>query len=169
MSPPLPVGTAVIERLIAQGDEVRVIEADRDRAERWKALGAYVALGAPDDPDLIERAARSCRTMVVFDLDDAGLPRLENALQAVTPTTVDRVIAVAAGRGTRCLELLRSQATDYVFLRASRSRLPWGRLATTPSAIAEAIDAADDLAGDPRLELDLSDRGAADALGLRSR
>ena len=106
--------------------------------------------------------------MVVFDLDDAGLPRLEIALEAVAPTTVDRVVAVATGQGTRCLELLRSQATDYVFLRASRSRFPWSRSSTTPSAIAEAIDAADDLAGDPRLELDLSDRRAADALGLGS-
>jgi nucleoside-diphosphate-sugar epimerase len=160
------VGTAVIERLIGEGDEVRVIEADRKLAERWKSLGAYVALGASDDPDLIERAARSCRTMVVFDLDDAGVPRLETALEAVAPTTVDRVVAVATA-GTRCLELLRSQAMDYVFLRASRSRLPWSRASTTPSAIAEAIDAADDLAGAPRMELDLSDRGAADALGLR--
>lgn len=168
LSPPLQVGTAAIERLIGQGDEVRVIEADRDLAERWKSLGAYVALGASDDPDLIERAARSCRTMVLFGLDDAGLPRLETALEAVAPTTVDRVVAVATGRGTRCLDLLRSQATDYVFLRASRPRTFWSRSSTTPFAIAEAIDAADDLAGAPRLELDLSDRGAADALGLRS-
>ncbi|MDP9234761.1 MAG: hypothetical protein M3P01_09465 [Actinomycetota bacterium] len=168
LSPPQPVGTAVIERLIAQGDEVRVIEADRELAERWKSLGAYVALGASDDPDLIERAARSCRTMVLFDLDDAGLPRLETALGAVARTTVDRVVAVATGRGTRCLDLLRSQAMDHVFLRASRRRTLWSPSSTTPSVIAEAIDAADDLAGNPRLELDLSDRGAADALGLRS-
>jgi hypothetical protein len=168
LSPPPPVGTAVIERLIGQGDEVRVIEANRELAERWKSLGAYVALGASDDSDLIERAARGCRTMVLFDLDDAGLPRLETALEAVATTTVDRVVAVAAGRGTRCLELLRSQATGYVFLRAPRSRFSWSRSTNTPSAIAEAIDAADDLAGDPRLELDLSDRRAAEALGLAS-
>lgn len=166
MSPPLPLGIAVIERLVAQGDEVRVIEAARDRAERWQSLGAYVALGAPDDPDLIERAARSCRTMVLFDLDDGDVPRLQSALEGVTPTTVDRVVAIASGRATRCLELLRSQTTGYVFLRASRARLLLGRSSIKPSAIAEAIDAADDLAGDPRLELDLSDRSAAHALGL---
>jgi hypothetical protein len=63
------------------------------------------------------------------------------------------------------VDLLRSQRLDYIFLRVRRNTL-LRRSAPIPAAVAEAIDAADDLAGSPRLELDLSDPAGARALGL---
>jgi hypothetical protein len=154
----------VISALKSQGDEVRVVESDPERADGWRKLGAYVAMGAADDPDLVERAAHSCRTIVLFDIEDADSPMVEAILAGIAPTTVDRVVVLASDRGSRCLDLLRSHQLDFVFLRTPRRTLL--RRAPTPGAIAEAVDAADDLVGNPRLELDLSDPGAARALGL---
>ena len=51
------LGTALIQRLRAQGDEVRVLEEQSPAAARWRSLGAHVASGPESDADLIERAA----------------------------------------------------------------------------------------------------------------
>jgi TrkA-N domain len=165
LAPSRAIGEAVIKTLRGQGDEVRVVEADPELAEGWRGLGAYVASGSPDDADLVERAAQSCRTLVFFDVADKDVAVIESTLAAIAPTTVDRVVLTSTEPASRCVELLRSQHLDYVFLRAPRKTL-LRRFAPTPAAVAEAIDAADDLAGSPRLELDLSDPAGARALGL---
>ena len=61
------VRVALVDRLLSQGDEVRVIEEDRDQADDLSRRGAHVAVGAPDDADLIERAAQGVRSVIVMD------------------------------------------------------------------------------------------------------
>jgi hypothetical protein len=165
LAPSRTIGEAVITTLRAQGDEVRVVEADPGLADRWRKLGAYVASGPADDADLVERAAQSCRTLVFFDVADEDAPVIQSTLAAIASTTVDRVIVSSTESASRCVDLLRSQRLDYIFLRVRRNTL-LRRSAPIPAAVAEAIDAADDLAGSPRLELDLSNPAGARALGL---
>jgi hypothetical protein len=166
LHPPLETGTALIERLTAQGDEVRVIERDPQLADRWRTLGAFVAQGSADDPDLIERAAHSCRTMVMFEMDDSAASAVATALAGVRNTTIDRVVLIARGATAACLQLLRDENIDHVLMHATPQRplLRWRR--ADVDLITEMVDAADDLSGHPRLELDLSDSGARRALGL---
>jgi Trk K+ transport system NAD-binding subunit len=165
LSPPVDVGDAVISRLISEGDDVGVVEMDWLRADRWKALGARVARGSSEDPDLIERAAQNCRTIVLFDVDDRQASSVGAAIEAASRAPVDRLIAVSGGDSTKCLELLRAAGVDYVFLRAQKRRV-LRRSGTSALDVAEAVDAADDLSGQPRLELDLPDRDSRRVLGL---
>jgi TrkA-N domain len=162
---PGKVGAEVIARLVAQGDEVRVVEGNPQAAERWRNLGARVAQGEADDSDLIERAAQNCRTVVLFDEEYELASVLEATLKAIVHTTADRVVLVSAGPELRCLELLRASGVDYISLKMKHRRL-LARPPSFPVAVAEAIDAADDLAGNPHLELDLADPAAAAALLL---
>jgi TrkA-N domain len=166
LRPSLELGTALIQRLTSQGDEVRIIEDDPVLVERWRSLGAFVAQGSADDFDLVERAAHSCRTMVLSDIDDRGASTVASALQGARSTTIDRVVMVAAVPAPRCLELLRSADIDYVCVRATPHRSLLRRRRRDVGFIAEVVDAADDLAGTPRLELDLADPAAGRALGL---
>lgn len=150
----------LIARLVEQGDEVRVVEDDDGRGSKWRALGAYVARGTPDDFDLIERAAQNVRTLVVL-----GRPDLGPILSGATAASVERIVCAGA-RSESDVAALGEAKLDYVILETpGRSR--WRRGSGVSSgAIAEAIDAADDLAGHPRLVLDLGDTGAWPALGL---
>jgi TrkA-N domain len=166
LHPPLETGIALIERLTSQDDEVRVIERDPQLADRWRAIGAFVAQGSADDPDLVERAAHSCRTMVLFEVDDGAASAVATALQGARVTTIDRVVLIARGVTAVCLELLRDENIDYVLMHATSQRPLLRRRRPDVSLIAEMVDAADDLSGHPRLELDLSDPIARRALGL---
>jgi TrkA-N domain len=160
-------GADVIDHLIAQGDEVRVVEPDPQQAERWRSLGAYVARGDVDDGDLIERAGQNCRTLVLFEVRDEYVHVLEAALGGVAHTTIDRIVLVATGDEAKCLGLVRASQLDYVWLRV-KQRSVLSRFRSSSPAIAEAVDAADDLAGDPHLELDLDEPATAAALRLGS-
>ncbi|MEA2507603.1 MAG: hypothetical protein QOH48_2221 [Actinomycetota bacterium] len=166
LGPPRGAGDAVIERLTSQGDEVGVIEADLEQADRWKALGARVAHGSPGDADLIERAAQNSRTVVLFDIDDRMTDLLDAVITGASQTSVDRVIVVAAGSTISCVKMLRSSGLDYIVLHTPRHRTLFRRNAFAADAVAEAVDAGDDLAGHPRLELEVSHPAAARALGL---
>ncbi|MDP9226407.1 MAG: NAD(P)H-binding protein [Actinomycetota bacterium] len=170
LGPQGKMGEAVIMRLVGQGDDVRVVELDREVAERWRTLGARVAQGAVDDPDLIERAAQNCRTIVVFEVDGdrGGLAALEAAVAAARSTSVDRVVVTGTAAGSDCRRVLGCSGLAYVWLTMERGR-GLRRRETPAVAIAEAIDAADDLAGNPKLELDLSNPRAWIELGLEPR
>jgi hypothetical protein len=158
-------GADVIKRLITQGDEVRVVEPDPQKVEQWKYLGAYVAHGDPGDADLIERAGQNCRTVVLFGVRDQCAHVLEEVLEGIANTTVDRIVLVATSNEPQCLGLVRRSKLDYVFLRV-KPRPLLSRLRSSAPTIAEVIDAADDVAGNPRLELDLGDPATAVALHL---
>jgi uncharacterized protein YbjT (DUF2867 family) len=151
------VGDAVVERLLDQGDEVRIVEPDAAAAEHWRALGAYVAFGSPDDSDLVERAAQNVRTIVVLS-ELEGEPILTGALAA----GVGRLVFCVHDGGKH---EVGGKDVDFVVLVVPRTRFA-RRPAIAPSALAEAIDAADDLAGHPRIYVDLGNETGWRELGL---
>ena len=152
---------ALIARLVGEGDEVRVVEDDDRGAARWRALGAFVARGTPDDFDLVERAAQSARTIVVLSPEIPLAP----VLQGATAARVDRIVVCGAGARSAAGPL-EEAALDHVVLDVPQGSAWRRRRAVAPAALAEAIDAADDLAGSPRLVLDLGHADAWRALGL---
>ncbi|MGH2806577.1 MAG: NAD-binding protein [Actinomycetota bacterium] len=146
-------GEAIARRLIGQGDEVRAIELDPAAAEKLRALGVHIARGRDIDADLTERAAQNVRTIVVID----PTPDLTaSVLEGVTYAKVGRVVA-CGDVPPSVIEALRTSRAEYVVL-SERKRLL--KRTTSPERLAEAVDAADDLAGEPRLELDLSEPDA---------
>ena len=155
VSPPVETGTQVIERLISQGDEVRVV-AEGDETSEWRRLGAHVAVGTPD-ADLIERAGQSSRTVVVFGDPDPEV------LEAARLARIDRVVVVTKGMHPDARVRLEDSGLSYVVLKA-RKRGGLKRVSATE--IAEAVDAADDLNGDVKLELDLNETSSWKALRI---
>lgn len=159
------VTEATAKRLIAQGDEVRVLIPDRAGADALRAKGVHPAIGDVADDDLVERAAQNVRTIVfgppVFETDDA-LALFEGGAKA----GVGRWIYVAPFLETdvHVLERLRT-LPEYVYLAAGKKSLI-RRKVVIPGKLAEAIDAADDLAGELRLEVDLTHEAGWRALKL---
>ena len=162
-----PLGEAVLARLVAQQDQVRVIENDATRAARWRALGAHVARGALD-PDLIERAAQNARTLVLFE-DGPGLPptAIDALLEGGRAAGVGRVVVVGADPRS-IARRLSPEGLDYVAIATGGRvrRLVARRARPTHALVAAAVDAADDLAGHPELEVDLTRPAGRAALGL---
>lgn len=146
---------AVVERLIAQDDTVGVIT--ETARPRLKELGGHIALGPLDDADLIERAGQHARTLVVLDPEE---PVVRAAVDAGRMLGGDDVRIVVCGRrvGRDVAAIVAASGLQYVLLRTGRR--------TAPQRIAEAIDAADDRAGELALDLDLNDERAWAALGL---
>jgi hypothetical protein len=166
LSPGRDIGVALVQRLVAQNDEVRVIESDSDLTAVWKELGAFVATGHVIDIDLIERAGQNVRTIVAVDPDAAGV---DAAIEGARLAGIGRLVVCAPviDEGTRAA--LQAAGAEYVALGTGASkRLSRRRRALSPDAIAEAIDAADDLGGSQRIELNLMDANAWEALGLES-
>lgn len=165
---PPDVVRGVVDELVAQGDEVRVIEQDARRAAEWKARGAHPAQGAASDPDLIERAAQGVRTVVI---GAAGRAVVEAAVTASRLAGARsqgvRLILVGPDPRPDAVEAVRTSGMDYVVLRTGTQSRRRPRRARVPArSVVSALDAADDLAGNPRLELDLRDPEARRALGL---
>jgi uncharacterized protein YbjT (DUF2867 family) len=170
------VGINLVRRLVAAGDEVRVVESDPDRAETWAELGAYVASGNEDDLDLLERAATNVRTAVVLEREDLDLAELVGSvvestkLAAGVPEEGVRIVLCSPDPSADAVEAVASSGLQHVVLRTGMRR---GRVVqkkgTVPNeAVAEAVDAADDLAGEVNLDLDLTDPGAWRELHLES-
>ena len=152
----------LIRRLTEQGDEVRVLEADAIASDRWRSLGAHVASGPQWDADLIERAAQNVRTIAVGDRHDRDPTELMEALvEGGELASRDMRLVVVGDVLPRALSVLRDSKLAYVILGPpARRRLLGRRPSLPPERLAEAVDAADDLAGEPRLELDLGDERA---------
>jgi hypothetical protein len=153
---------ALIHRLTGQGDEVRVIEAEQSASDRWRSLGAHVASGPQWDADLVERAAQNVRTIVVGDRHDRDHTELMEALvEGGGLASSDMRLVVVGDVLPPALSALRGSKLEYVILGSVVRRGLLGRkLRVPPERLAEAVDAADDLAGHPRLELDLGDASA---------
>ena len=145
----------VVDRLLGQGDEVRVLEPTSVRAELWRGRGAFLARGEGDDPDLVERAAQNVRTVVIMG-DQVRLEVVANVLEAGRNAGVDRLVCCTRSLSEEIRAVVRSGSLDHVLLETGRGRV-LRRRHVSPALIAEAIDAADDLAGEPRLEIDLTD------------
>jgi Trk K+ transport system NAD-binding subunit len=162
-----PIGETVARRLRAEGDEVRVVEPAEEPAEAWRELGVKVAPGRDDDADLIERAAQGVRTVVVFDGESGPAGDvIEEVVAGIAAAGVERVIVCARRPDQMVVDAVRTSGLDYVVLTVGRGLL--SRKRVSDEDVAEAIDAADDLAGSPRLELDLTTRESWAALGLSS-
>jgi nucleoside-diphosphate-sugar epimerase len=159
-------GEALVTRLLGHGDDVRVVESDPRRATRWRALGAHVAPGDPTDPDLVERAAEGVRSIVVIERGDAELRAVVEAVAIAARSSGARVIVGASVVDAATRAVVIDAGIEHVLLSTSGARRsPWARRAGVRSAIA-AIDAADDLAGEVRLDLDLTQPEAWSALRL---
>ncbi len=77
-----------------------------------------------------------------------------------------RVVVFGSNIDEGVLAALRASVLDYVILLTPLKGLLTRRSKVSTDALAQAIDAADDLAGSPRLELDLSDASAWELLKL---
>jgi hypothetical protein len=153
---------ALIRRLTEQGDEVRALEYDDAASDRWRSLGAHVASGPQWDADLIERAAQNVRTIAVGARHDRDPAELMDALVEGGALASPGMRLVVVGRlQPQALAALRGSTLEYVILEGVERRGLLGRRTRlSPEKLAEAVDAADDLAGKPRLELDLTDERA---------
>jgi uncharacterized protein YbjT (DUF2867 family) len=163
------LGAAVVSRLVSLADEVRVVEEDPAAAPVWARLGAHVARGASTDTDLLERAAQQVRTVVVAQRAGVALVEVVKAVVEAARLVPGDVRLVVCMRGDAdAEEAIRSSGLDYVILRTGKKRARLRRGSRRPSVtmIAEAVDAADDLAGHPSLDVDLTAPGGWRALGL---
>jgi hypothetical protein len=150
-------------RLISQDDEVRVIATPGDDAEALRSLGAHVARGQTLDADLVERAAQNVRSIVVGEVDPETMSEI---LEGARFARVERVILCSEDPQRSSVELLREASIQYVVLNYRKPGRFRRRDTHTDDYVALAIDTADDLAGEPRLELNLRSPSAAEALGL---
>jgi Trk K+ transport system NAD-binding subunit len=157
---------ATIDRLVTQGDEVRVVENDPRTGEEWRSLGVHVARGPILDADLIERSAQNCRTLVLVD-GGIGTESVSEIFDGAALAGVERVVVCTRQRDG-IGEALRALPGQYVLLLAGGRRGLLGKRdwVASPEDLARAIDAADDLGGEVRLEVDLSEQEAWRVLGL---
>ncbi|MDQ4064433.1 MAG: NAD(P)H-binding protein [Actinomycetota bacterium] len=163
IDPPEELGAAVVRQLLSEGDEVRVLSRERARTQYWKELGAHVAVGDPADDDLVERAALNVRTIVLLNWEEDFAAKTESVVRACKNSGVGRVVISARKVKARVVEDLERLDIDYVLLVLKRRLIGD---AVEPEAVARAVSAADDLAGEPRLTIDLTDPRAWEALRL---
>jgi len=153
------LGEVLVRRLIAQGDEVRAIATDADVGD-LAGHGVHIARGPDLDADLVERAAQNVRTIVSFD-GEILPPVIEGARAA----RVERIVLCAPSVAEGVRQQLRASELEYVVLEPPRKGL--FRRGVSDEALAEAIDAADDMSGRLRLELDLNEADAWAMLDLQ--
>ncbi len=158
------VDEPVVRRLLGQGDHVRILEATADRRELWRSLGAHVAVGDASDPDLVERAAQNARTIVVI-APQVTWDILQAVVTAAPLAGVDRLVACAPSFEGSASQVVRASSLSYVLIASGRPSV-WRKRAAAPELVAEAVDAADDLGGDPHLEVDLTTGTGVAELGL---
>lgn len=160
---PEPVlGATILEHLLAEGDEVRVLV---NEPADWKTRGAFVAVGDPMDPDLVERACTNVRT-IVFASSTRGIPvsRLAAAVPAAQKAGTDRVVVCVPSGETAAQGWLDAAGVCYAILvTGKRGFLP--KKSVDPKNVARAVSAADDLAGEPKLVVDLTDEAEWSKLG----
>ena len=151
-----------IRRLTAQGDEVRVLEHREARVPRWKDLGAHVAIGAPDDADLVYRAASNCRTIV---LGEEGLAGLDPVIEGIGRDSGVRLVLCLDSLDPKTQRVVAREKLDHLILTTGKPGL-LRRGRGGPASVAIAIDAADDVAESPREVVDLTTQEGWGALKL---
>ena len=153
-------------RLIAQADEVRIVLGDDSARERWRAQGVHVAVGDLTDDDFVWRACMNVRTVVVGDRPPVDESSVRHGLAGfLEKTDADRVVVVGAD-DDELVAGLRTSGLPHVVLRFRKRGLLGWKEVISASDLAVAIDAADDLAGEPRLHLDLWEPSAWQSLRL---
>jgi hypothetical protein len=165
VAPDATNGPAVVEQLVGEGDEVGVIVGQAGAGDRWRSLGAHVAVGPSDDPDLIERAAQHARSIVLFDAPASVVEAVVEGARMASASPA-RIVYCSTAPGD-VEEMLRASGLEYVILSIPMQRAGLRRRGQTvsPSVVAEAVSAADDLSGDVHLALDLGSKTDLAALG----
>jgi hypothetical protein len=153
------LGDAIVSRLLEVGDEVRIVAGSPEDAERWRLSGAHIARGDPKDADLIERAAQNARSIVAFDDGSSSQDVLDAVVEGRMSAGVERLI-VCCTTGTRrsARERVARAPLEHIVLITGTGRRGaslFGTREVSPGDVARAVDAADDVAGHPRLVLDL--------------
>jgi nucleoside-diphosphate-sugar epimerase len=151
------LAAVLTRRLVEEGDQVRAIVRPGGEVA---PPGAHAAAGDLTDEDLVERACQGVRTIVLGEVTEAERAA---ALVAAARAGTDRAVFV----GTVVPEA--PGGMSWVALLVPRPRLLGRRKGISPEDLAEAIDAADDLAGDPRLVADLGTAEGWAALRLERR
>lgn len=157
---------SLTRRLVAQGDEVRAIEMENDDPKALQGLGAHIARAPLFDADLVERAAQNVRTVVVGAVEEGMMTEI---LDGARLARVERIILCAPDPVSESLDLVRAAPGQHVVLTYRKPRALRRSKSLLPEDVAEAVDAADDLAGELRLELDLDNASSWDALHLERR
>lgn len=153
---PGTLAVKLIQRLVDQGDEVRILLERGATPDVWRDLGAHVAFGSASDEDLVWRAATGVRTGVVGDLldVDGALPAFAAGAQRAG---MERLVLCTPQPPPAAVAMLAETDLQYVVLTSAKKPLVGRAKTRVPaSKLAEAIDAADDLPGRLRLELDLT-------------
>lgn len=149
------LAVAIAHRLTNQDDEVRVIlGSPRDR-ESWRERGVYVAVGDIEDEDFVWRAAGGVRTVVVSAERLSGEPGAVLVAGAKRAGAGRFIVLAPRGRADLPAKLVH-EGSDLIVLRLPRKKL-LQKEPIAPEDVALAVDAADDLAGSPQLDLDLAD------------
>ena len=161
---------ALAERLIAQDDEVRVLVASGTDDVSMRERGIHVATGTYlDDHDLIERACQNVRTMVIGpELPKPRDPHVDAVIRGAKAAGVGRLVYFDGAPDPAVAGPIKDSGIGYVILATGRKGL-LRRGGVAAADVAEAVDAADDLAGDVHLDLDLGAPEAWDALRLDPR
>jgi hypothetical protein len=161
-------GPAIVRLLVSEGDDVGVIVGAPGSKEKWRALGAYVAVGSSDDPDLIERAAQHARSIVLVDaLPEIVEAAIEGARLAGEPHA--RIIYCSTGSPSGIRDVLQASGLEYVLLHLPVVRKGIRRRPTPQveaEVVAEAVNAADDVAGEAYIEVDPATPEGRKALAL---
>lgn len=158
---------AVASRLLEQGDEVRLVLAEEAGRGRWRARGIHVAVGDMADDDFAWRACMNVRTVVAGDRPPVSGELREVLAAILRKAGVGRVVVVGAGEPDGLVEAFQGEPElEYVVLRFRRRGLLGTKDVVSPHDLAVAVDAADDLAGTPHLDLDLTQDDAWAALRL---
>ena len=156
------LGGAIVERLIEDGDEVRVLVPSEGS---WRTKGAFVATGDAMDADLVERACTNVRT-IVFPFTDRKphTSLLDAVVPAASRAGTDRVIVCTPAATDDLVRLLDASTSSYAVLITGRRGFLPGR-SVDPERVAAAVSAADDIAGEPKLVVDLGTEEGWQLLG----
>ena len=155
---PETLAVKLVQRLVEEMDEVRLLLPDGAKQDPWKQLGAYVATGDPLDEDLMERAATNVRTLVLGDRL-ANLPPDEtlSVVRAARRAGVGRVVVCQTAPHKALPDALREEAVEFVVLTTGKKPIVGKPRTKIPiSKLSEAIDAADDISERVQAELDLT-------------
>lgn len=164
------LGPAIVQRLASQGDDVRVVTEDAQIGDASRSLGARVARGPATDADLVERAAQGVRSIVIFDDPSTGSEVAAAALEAARLAGTERVIVVCGAANDAAAAAVIASSVEHVVIVTGGPggplRFSKRRVESFREKVAEAVDAADDLAGHPRMVVDVYDPGSLASLNL---
>ena len=148
----------LVQRLIAEGDEVRLLLPESGDPGPWKRLGAFVAHGEAGDADLVERASTNVRTIVLGERA-AGLSNedLDELIAGARRAHVGRFVVCQAQPSQDVVDAFKAAEVEFVVLTTAKKPLIGKAKTRIPiSKLSEAVDAADDIAGRIQAELDLT-------------